>query len=236
MTWNMLGEICSRSGEESLDLFLYSQKRNHKHIPVIVSTMYYEEPLLFCSEQHKLHVSSLLFFMFCRKYGIYIWKRRTFPPLWRWISSVQFSRSVMSDPLPPHEPQHARPPCPSPTPGVHPNPCPLSLWYHPAISSSVIPCSSCPQSYPASGFFQMSQLFASSGQSIGVSALASVLPLNTQDWSPLGWTGWISLLSRDSQESSPTPQFKSINSLVLSFLYSPTHTSIHYYWKNHSLD
>ena len=111
-------------------------------------------------------------------------------------SSVHFSRSVMSDPLWPHESQHARPPCPSPTPGVYSKSCPLSRWCHPAISSSVIPFSSCLQSLPASGSFPMSQLFASGGQSIGVSALASVLPMNTQDWSPLGWTGWISLQSK----------------------------------------
>ena len=149
---------------------------------------------------------------------------------------VQFSRSVVSDSLRPHESQHARPPCPSPTPGVHPNPCPLSWWCHPTISSSVVPFSSCPQSFPASGSFQMGQLFASGGQTIGVSASTSVLPMNTQDWSPLGWTGWISLQPRDSQESSPTPQFKSINSSVLSFLHSPTLTSIHDHRKNHSLD
>ena len=107
--------------------------------------------------------------------------------------SVQFSCSVVSDSLRPHEPQHARPPCPSQTPGVHPNPCPSSRWCHPTISSSVIPFSSCTQSFPASGPFQMSQLFASGGQSIGVSASTSVLPMNSQDWSPLGWTGWISL-------------------------------------------
>ena len=97
----------------------------------------------------------------------------------------------MSDSLRPHEPQHARPPYPSPTPGVHPNPCPLSGGCHPTISSSVVPFSSCPQSFLASGYFQMSQLFTWGGQSIGVSALTSVLPMNTQDWSPLGWTGWI---------------------------------------------
>ena len=101
--------------------------------------------------------------------------------------SVQFSRSVVSSSLQPHEPQHAKPPCPSPTPGVHPNPCPLSQWCHPTISSSVIPFSSCLQLFPASDSFHMSQLFASGGQSIGVSALASVLPMNTQDWSPLDW-------------------------------------------------
>ena len=102
------------------------------------------------------------------------------------VYSVQFSRSVMSDSSQPHEPQHARPLCPSPTPRVPPNPCPLSRWCHPTISSSVVPFSSCPQSFPASGSFQMSQLFASGGQSIGVSASTSVLPMNSQEWSPLG--------------------------------------------------
>ena len=151
--------------------------------------------------------------------------------------SVQFSSSVMSDSLQPHEPQHTRPPCPSPTPGVHPNPCPLSRWCHPTISSSVVPFSSCPQSFLASGSFQMSQLFASGSQSIGVSASASALPINIQDWFPLGWTGWISLQSpKNSQESSPTPEFKSIISSALSFLYVLTLTSIHDYWKKHSLD
>ena len=113
-----------------------------------------------------------------------------------YISSVQFSRSVVSDSWRPHESQHARPPCPSPTPGVYPNSCPSSWWCHPAISSSVIPLSSCPQSFPALGSFPVSQIFAWGGQSIGVSASASVLPVNTQDWSPLGWTGWTSLQSR----------------------------------------
>ena len=112
------------------------------------------------------------------------------------FSSVQFNCSVMSNFLWPRGLQHARPPCPSPTPGVHPNSCPWSRWCHPAISPSVISFSSCPQSFPASGSFQMSQLFTSGGQSIGVSASASVLPMNTQDWSPLGWTGWISLQSK----------------------------------------
>ena len=111
-------------------------------------------------------------------------------------TSVQISCSVVSNSLQPHEPQHARPPCPSPTPRVYPNSCPLSQWCHPTISSSVIPFSSHLQSFPASGSFQMSQLFTSGGQSIGVSVSASVLPMNTQDWSPLGWTGWISLQSK----------------------------------------
>ena len=152
------------------------------------------------------------------------------------FSSVQFSRSVVSDSLRPHESQHARPPRPSPTPGVYPNSYPSSWWCHPAILSSVVPFSSCPQSLPASGSFPVIQLFTWGGQSIGVSASASILPMNIQDWSPSGWTGWISLQSKDSQESSPTPQFKSINSLVLSFLQSPSLTSTHDHWKNHSLD
>ena len=112
------------------------------------------------------------------------------------FSSVQFSRSVVSDSLWPHESQHARPPCPSPTPRVHSNSCPSSRWHHPAISSSVIPFSSCPQSLPASESFPMSQPFAWGGQSTGVSALAPVLPMNSQDWSPSEWTGWVSLQSK----------------------------------------
>ena len=112
------------------------------------------------------------------------------------ISSVQFSCSVVSDSLWLYELQHARPPSPSPTPGVHPKPHPLCQWCHPTISSSIMPFSPCPQSFPASGSFQMSQLFASGGQSTGVSASASVLPVSTQGWSPSEWTGWISLQSK----------------------------------------
>ena len=112
------------------------------------------------------------------------------------ISSVQFSRSVVSDSLWTHESQHTRPPCPSPTPGDYSNPRPLSWWCHPTISSSVVPFSSCPQSLPASGLFPMSQLFSWGGQSTRGSASASVLPMDTQDWSPLRWTGWISLQSK----------------------------------------
>ena len=112
------------------------------------------------------------------------------------LNEVSFQFSSVSDSLRPHESQHARPPCPSPTPGVHSNPCPLSQWCHPTISSSVVPFSSCPQSFPASGSYQMNQLFTSGGQSVGVSASGSVLPMNIQDWFPLGWTGWISLQSK----------------------------------------
>ena len=149
---------------------------------------------------------------------------------------VHFSRSVLSDSLRPHGLQHSRPPCPSPTPGVYSNLCPLSRWCHPTISPSVVPFSSHLQSFPASGSFQMSQLFTWGGQSIGVSASASILPVSTQDWSPLGWTGWISLQPKGLSRVSPTPQFKSINSSALSFLYSPALTSVHDYWKNHSFD
>ena len=112
------------------------------------------------------------------------------------FSSVQFNLSVVPNSLQPHEPQHTRLPCPPLIPRVYPNSCPLSRWRHPTISSSVIPFSSCPQSFPASGSFQMSQLSASGGQSIGVSASTSVPPVNTQDWSPLGWTCWITLQSK----------------------------------------
>ena len=124
------------------------------------------------------------------------------------FSSVQFSHWVMSNSLWPHGLQNARPPCPSPTPRVYSNSCPSSQWCHPAISSFVITFSSCPQSFPASGSFQMSQLFASGGQSTGVSASASVLPMNIQDWFPLGWIGWISLQSKGLSRvfSNPTVQ------------------------------
>ena len=153
------------------------------------------------------------------------------------VSSVQFTGSVMSDSLEPHEPQHAGPPCPSPTPRVHPNPCPSSQWCHPTISFSVVPFSSCPQSFPASGSFQMSQLFAWGGQSIGVSQLQH----QSFQWTPrtdLLWDGLVGspCCPRDFQESSLTLQFKSISSSVLSFLYSPTLTSVHDYWKNHIFD
>ena len=121
--------------------------------------------------------------------------------------SVQFSCSVVSDSLGPHELQHSRPPCPSPTPGVHSNSCPWSRWCHPAISSSIVPLSSCLPSFPASESFQRSQFFTSGGQNTDVSASASVLPMNIKYWFPLGLTGWIS-----SQETSPTSQFKTINS------------------------
>ena len=138
--------------------------------------------------------------------------------------------------LRPHESQHARPPCPSPTPGVHPNPCPSSQWHHPTISSSVIPFSSCPQSFPASGSFHMIEFFTSGGQSTGVSA-SSVLPMNTQDWSPLRWTGWISLQCKGlSRVFSNTTVQKHQFSIAQLSLWSNSHIAIHDYWKNHSLD
>ena len=146
------------------------------------------------------------------------------------LSNSQISHSVMSDSLQPHELQHARLPCPSPTHGACSNSCSSSRWRHSTISSSVVPFSFHLQSFPASGSFLMSQFFASGSQNIGASA--SSLAMNIQDRFPLGWTGWISLQSKGLSR----PQFKSINSSVLSFLYSPTITFIHAYWKNHSFD
>ena len=152
------------------------------------------------------------------------------------LSCVQFSCSVMSDSLWPHGLQHARPPCPSPACGVYPNSCSLGWWCHPTISSSVVPFSSHLQTFPASESFPKSQFFASGGQSTGISASTSVLPMNTQDWSPLGWAGLISLQSKGLSRVFSNTTVQSINSSVFSFLYSPTLTSIHDYWKNHSLD
>ena len=140
------------------------------------------------------------------------------------------SHSVVSDPVIPWT-VHARLPCPSPTPGACSNSCASSRWCHPTISSSVTPFSSHRQSFPASGSFPLSQFFASGGQSIGVSVSTSVLPMNIQDW-----LVWFPCSPRDSQESSPTPRFNSINFLALSFLYSPTLTSTCDYWKNHGFD
>ena len=155
---------------------------------------------------------------------------------WTCVRSDQISLSVMSNSLWPHESQHARPPCPSPTPGVHWDSRSSSQWCHPAISSSVVPFSSCPQSLPASESFPISQLFVWGGQSTGVSALASFLPKKSQgDLLQNGLVG-SPCSPRDSQDSSPTPQFKSINSSAFSLLHSPTFTSIHDHRKNHSLD
>jgi len=171
----------------------------------------------------------------CVLIGKLCWSSSGSCPWWReegyglWLNSVQFSRSVVSDSLQSHEPQHASPPCPSPTPRVDPNSCPLSRWCHPTTSSSVVPFSSCLQSFPASLSFPISQFFPSGDQRIGASA--SVLPMNIQDWFPLGLTGLFSLQSKGlSIVFSNT-----INSLALSFLYSPTLTSIHDHSKNHSL-
>ena len=151
------------------------------------------------------------------------------------FSSVQWLSRVQLFPTPP-ESQHARPPCPSPIPGVHSDSCPSSQWCHPAISSSVTLFSSCLQSLPASGSFPMSQLFTGGGQSTGASALASSFQRNPRaDLLQNGLVG-SPCSPRDSQESFPVPQFKSINSSALSLLHSPTLTSIHDQWKNHSLD
>ena len=152
------------------------------------------------------------------------------------FSSVQFSSSVMSNSLRLHESQHARPPCPSPTSGVHSDSRPLSQWCHPAISSSVVPFSSCLPSLPESESFPMSQLFAWGGQSTGVTASTSVPSMNTQDWYPLGGTGWISLQSKGLSRVFSNTTVQKHQTLALSLLHSPTLTSIHDHWKNHSLD
>ena len=143
----------------------------------------------------------------------------------------------MPDSLRPHEPQHASPLCPSPTPGAYSNSCPLSRWCHATISSFVVPFSCCLQSFPASGFFPMSQFFASVSRSIGASASASVLPMNIQDWFPLGLTGLISSQSGQGTLKSLLQHHRSEASILqLTFPHGPAQTSIHDYWKNHSFD
>ena len=171
------------------------------------------------------------------------WLRQCFHSRWhRWdckrenIFLVQFSCSVLSDSLLLHELQYTRSPCPSPALRDYPNICPLSRWYHPTLSSSIISFSSCPQSFPAAGSFPTSQLFTSGRQSIGTSASTSSLPMNTQDWSPLGWTGWISLKFKGLSRVFSNTTVQRLDSSVLSFLYSLNLTSIHDYWKKHSLD
>ena len=152
------------------------------------------------------------------------------------LSSVQFSQSVMSHSLQPHETQHTRPSCPSTTPGVYPNSCPLSQWCLPIVSSLLLPSPPAFNLFPTSGSFQMSQLFTSGGQNIGVSASTSVLPMNTQDWSPLEWTGWISLQFKGLSRVFSNTTVQKHQFFCVHFLYSPTLTSIHDYWKIHSLD
>ena len=165
----------------------YHIEQIHHHKNLLCSTYSFLYPLNYWH-----HWLSLLYHIEC-----FYYPKDLLHAIYSYLpTSVQFNHPVVSDSFPPHGLQHVRPPCPSPTPKVYSNSCPLSWWCHPAISSSVIPFSSCPQSLPASGFFPMSQLFAWGGQSIGVSASASVLPMNTQDWSSLGWTGWISLQSK----------------------------------------
>ena len=152
------------------------------------------------------------------------------------LSSVQFSRSVVSYSLRPHESQHARPPCPSPTPGAHSDSRPLSQWCHPAVSSSVVPFSSCPQSLPASESSPMSQLFTWGGQNTGVSALASFLPKNTHDWFPLEWTGRISLQSKGLKSLLQHHSSKASILRCSAFLTVQLSHPYITYWKNHSLD
>ena len=150
--------------------------------------------------------------------------------------AVQFSRSIMSDSLRPHGLHHARPSCPSPIPGVYSDSCPSSCWCHPTISSSFVPFSSHLHSSPASWSFHMGQFFTSGGQSIGVSASATVLPMTIQYWFPLGWTGWISLPSKGLSRVFSNITVQKDQFFSAQILYSPTLTSIQDYWKNHSLD
>ena len=150
------------------------------------------------------------------------------------LKSVQSLSCVRS--LWPHGLQHTRLPCPSPTPGAGSNSCPSSQWCDPTISYPVVPLSSLLQSFPALGSFPMSQFFTLGGQSIGASVSASVLPMNIQDWFPLGWTGWISLQSKRFSRVFSNTTVQKHSSSALSFLYGPTLTSIHSYWKNHSFD
>ena len=164
------------------------------------------------------------------------WKDENFYLKWYIYPNIhQFSHSVTNS-LRPHGLQHARPPCPSPTPRVYSNSCPLSRWCNPTISSSVIPFSSHLQSFPASGPFPVSQFLAPGGQSIGVSASALVLPMNIQDWFPVGWTGWVSLQSKGLARVFSNTTVKKHHCLALSFLYSSTLTSKHDYWKSHSFN
>ena len=186
--------ICSANNTKLKGLFhrnsTYFQSNYHVSVPCIVLIKKFTQ---FSVKRCIFHIHQELYWTM---YSLTEWTFWQTQYINQWVyvfSSVQFSHSVVSDTLRPHGPQHARPPCPSPTPGVHSNSCPSSRWCHPAISSSIVPFSSCPQSLPASESFPMNQLFTWGGQSTGVSALASVLPMNTQDWSPLGWTGWISL-------------------------------------------
>ena len=179
----------------------------------------------------KLSVSSVekwLLLQCTRKYKEQ-WLKRS-------VISDQFSHSVVFNSLRLNGLQHARPPWLSPIPGVYSNSCPLSRWCHPTISSSVVPFFSCHQSFPASGSFQMSQLFTSGGQSTGVSASATVLPMNTQDRSPLGWTGWIPLQSKGFSRVFCNTTVQKHQFFGVNFLCSPTFTSIHDHWENHSLD
>ena len=183
VVWGSAGPELTRDG-----VFheLFRMLKNISCYLLLLSSVPKIIPFLTLQQGWKVQICS------CFKQCAWGWRYR----LLNQFSSVQFSPSVVSDSLRPHESQHARPPCSSPTPRVYSNSCPLSRWCHPAISSSVIPFSSCTQSLPASGSFPVSQLFAWGGRSIGVSASASGLPMNTQDWSPIGWTGWISLQSK----------------------------------------
>ena len=168
------------------------------------------------------------------KFDCHRWTKVSFSQVWVWFSSVQSLSRVWLFATPWTAAHQAS--LPSPTPGVHPNSCPSSWWCHPAISSSVVPFSSCPQSLPASESFPMSQLFTWGGQSIGVSDSASVLPMNTQDWSPSEWTGWVSLQSKGLSRAFSNTTVQKHQFFGAWIFHSPTLTSIHDYWKSHGFD
>ena len=179
--------------------------RELKINPTLTQNISIEAHSVFTKPAFEIDVWIILFLLKCLTFVFLLWvqnnsmipKSIKISKIW-WLSFwyLLLSHSVMSNSLRPHGLQHARLPCPSPTPGACSNSCPLSWWCHPTTSSSVTPFSSCPQSFPASGSFPMSQLFASGAQSTGASASASALPMNIQDWFPLGWTSWISLQSK----------------------------------------
>ena len=210
MTWCLPSKCLSSSGREEIDI-LQTMHVTCKIVDDWFGLKFYETKVKMVGNRQHLVISHR-FLVFHHQF-----------------SSVQFSRSVVSDSLWSHKSQHARPPCPSPTPRVHPNPCPLSRWCHPTISSSVIPFSSHLQSFASSGSFRMNRFSASSGQRTGASALPSVLPMNI-------WMDWLYLLAVQGTLKSLLQHHSSKASIssVLSFVYSPTLISMHDYWKNHS--
>ena len=221
--WHKAHKILNKFCDPQNDAFL-----KKIYIWIIFQTQYFS----------KVHILPL-FLVWINNLGIKTPLKSYSWVLWAWnifYVSVRFSHSVVSNSLWPHGLQHARLPCPSPIPRAYSNSCPSSRWCHPTISSSVIPFSSHLQSFPASGSFLISHLFKSGGQSVGASALASVLPKNIQNWLPLGLTGWISLQPKGLSRVFSNTTVQKHQFLALTFLNDPTLTSIHDYWKNDRFD